>query len=143
MKTKTLIFILGIILINILVTKAQPGDKIQSLRIAIYTEELQLTSDEAKVFWPIFNEYSQKVQKLKNELKQERTKYGAIKNLSNTEAMEAINKFLEYEQKELDLRKEYMNKLAKVIPPQKILKIHRAEARFKKALLEQLKQTMD
>jgi len=143
MKTRALKLIIAIAFLSISQLKAQPGDRIQSLRIAIYTEELQLTSEEAKVFWPIFNEYSQKLQKLKNDLKQERIKYGAIKNLSNSEATEAINKFLEFEQKELDLRKEYMNKLAKVIPPQKILKMHKAEARFKKALLDQIKDAND
>jgi hypothetical protein len=112
-------------------------------RIAIYTEELNLTADEAKVFWPLFNEYSQKQKELKMQSNELKMKYGNMNNISNNEAIEAINKFLELEQKELDLKKEYMNKIARVIPPQKALRINKAEQRFKKALLEQIKDMRD
>ena len=35
-------------------------DKIESQKIAFITQKLSLTSDEAKVFWPIYNEYKTK-----------------------------------------------------------------------------------
>jgi len=143
MKTKIILIVLLITFTGIIKSNSQPRDKIESLRIAIYTEELELTSDEAKVFWPIFNEYSSKLKLIKKEFNLEKQKYGAIKNLSNSQAQEAIAKFLEFEQRELDLKKDYMNKLMKVIPPQKVLKLHKAEQRFKKALLDQIRDAGD
>ena len=43
-------------------TMAQRHDrkKIESLRIAYLTEELDLSTAEAKDFWPVFNEFENK-----------------------------------------------------------------------------------
>lgn len=142
MKTIKLSTIALLIFVSFTVV-AQPRDKIASLRIAIYTQELNLTADEAKVFWPVFNEYSEKQRELKNKANQLRANYLNKSNISNTEAIEAINEFLELEQKELELKEEYMMKLTKIIPPQKVLRIEKAEIRFKKALLQEIKDMRD
>ena len=50
--------------------KAQdPGDetraeKIQSLKIAFITQKLQLTTDEAEKFWPVYNQYDNEIRSL-------------------------------------------------------------------------------
>ena len=45
---------------------AQTGmDKIKSLKIAFITERLNLSSDEAAVFWPVYNEHEDAIEKLR------------------------------------------------------------------------------
>ncbi|MBL6963950.1 MAG: hypothetical protein ISR55_09005 [Bacteroidetes bacterium] len=119
---------------------AQPGNRIKSLKIAIYTEELNLTSMEAQKFWPIFNEYESKLADLRNEMKNSKMQYKGKEGLSEKEAEAALDSYLNFKQNQLDLEKEYMLRLKAVIPVKKIISIPKAENRFKKALLTEIKK---
>ena len=49
--------------------KAQDGDKtraekIEALKIAFITQKLQLTTDEAQKFWPVYNQYENEIRSL-------------------------------------------------------------------------------
>ncbi len=102
-------------------TKAQdPGDetraeKIQSLKIAFITQKLQLTTDEAEKFWPIYNQYD-------NEIRNLNKNAPAIEN----------------EEKLLNIRKKYMSSFEKVISPQKVNKLFNAESDFRAILIRRL-----
>ena len=39
------------------------GDDIKAVRVAFMTDKLKLTSDEAKKFWPVYNNYMQEKRK--------------------------------------------------------------------------------
>lgn len=40
-------------------------EKLEALKIAFITEKLSLTTKEAQNFWPVYNEYSQKIEKIR------------------------------------------------------------------------------
>jgi len=44
-------------------------EKIEAQRVAFITQELDLTPDEAKVFWPVYNEYDAKRHEFKKTFK--------------------------------------------------------------------------
>ena len=53
------------------ISTAQPGsgkEKIESLKIAFITKRLDLTSKEAQQFWPLYNEYNDKIKAIKKNL---------------------------------------------------------------------------
>jgi len=50
--------------------KKQNREKIKSLKIAFFTEKLDLSSEEAKAFWPMYNEHEEKIEAFR---KRERT----------------------------------------------------------------------
>jgi hypothetical protein len=119
---------------------AQEGEKIKSLRIATYTDVLKLTPQEAKVFWPVFEEYQKKLKDIQMQEKIERNQ--AVKNwnlLTDTEASVLLDKMIEFEQKQVDLKKQYIDEFKKVLPVKKVLLLRKAELQFKKALLEKIK----
>ena len=142
MKRKTY---LGIIMLIVLgsfakMVFAQDGERIKSLRIAIYTEILHLSPQEAKVFWPVFEEYQKKLKDIQQQEKKERNQTVKSWNLlTDAEATQLLDKMLEYEQKEIDLKKQYIEEFKKVIPVKKVLLLRKAEMQFKKALLEKIK----
>jgi hypothetical protein len=122
--------------------QAQDAEKIRSLRIAIYTDVLKLTPSEAKLFWPVFEEYQKKTNELKYAEKRNRDE--AARNysmLTDAEAQTVLNKMIGFEQKQLDLKKEYLEEFKKVLPIKKVLLLQKAELQFKKALLEKIKNT--
>lgn len=49
-------------------TQAQSKDeRLQSLKIAYITKELNLTAEEAKQFWPVYNKYFEEVKKARHD----------------------------------------------------------------------------
>lgn len=121
---------------------AQPGnpgerdERIQTYRIAVYTEVLQLTPEEAQNFWPLYNEYTDKREAMQRELRAGRQ----IDAMSDTEVENYIQKFYEVRQRELDLEKELGQKLRKVLPARKIAKLPMAEREFREALVRKLQE---
>jgi len=122
--------------------KAQGGERIQSMRIAVFTNILNLTPAEAKVFWPVYNEYQQKVQEIRDQERTERQEaIRNYKNISDNELSATVDKMFVNEQKLLDLKKSYYQEFKKILPMKKVVLINRAENQFKKMLLEKLKQS--
>jgi len=61
---KTTLLVIIAILGSMLKSNAQANERIQSLKIAIFTEELKLSATEAQKFWPIYNEYDAKLSEI-------------------------------------------------------------------------------
>jgi hypothetical protein len=115
-------------------------DNIESMKIAFLTNKLDLTPDEAQKFWPVYNQYQDKLHELRKQRRM--NERGAKKNLdelSDKEIEQAIEDDLASRQKELDLQKEYNTKFQAVLPIRKVSKLYAAEEQFKIVLLDKLK----
>ncbi len=128
--------ILALLLVGIVgssfAQNARLQEKIKSMRIALFTERLQLTPEEAQQFWPLFNQYEADKKKL-------RTSYNlpaSMDNLTDAQADEAILASLEIEEKEVGLKRKSYGKLKSVLSAQKIAKLQKAEREFKERILE-------
>jgi hypothetical protein len=113
-------------------------ENIEAQKVAYITTQLNLTADEAKVFWPVYNEYSTKAEALRKEFRSA-NKNNSADSLSDAKAKERITAQLKMEQDLLDLKKEYSAKFLAVLPATKVLKLQKAEMDFKKVLLKMLK----
>jgi hypothetical protein len=132
------------------IVKAQPGpggdkkEKIAAIKIGYLTKELELTSDEAKVFWPVYNQFDAEMEVIRKSRLTELM--GAKINfdeLSDADVAKIIDNEMANQQKELDIRKKYNVEFKKVLPVKKVAKFWVAEQKFKLYLLEQLKQNGD
>jgi predicted ATPase with chaperone activity len=139
---RSLIFTTLIFTLLPLVSVAQQGrgkeaieDRIRAQRIAVFTDVLKLTSTEAEGFWPIYNQFIEDREKIQDQQKSIRRD-----NLSDADSEEQLRKHFELRQKELDLEKELVQKLRKVIPLQKVLKIPDAEREFRKTVIERVRE---
>lgn len=114
---------------------AQGGkrEKIEALRVAFITKELNLSSEESQKFWPLYNEYQDKLKAARHELKAHRAEFG-----SDKEAQEFLDAELLYRQRELSFYKQYYDKFKQVLPLKKVAELRHAEEEFKKELLKQL-----
>jgi Spy/CpxP family protein refolding chaperone len=124
-------------------SKERPSkEKINSLKIAYITEKLELTSDEAQKFWPIYNEFETKKDLLFAEKRQLRKvkKENVDENLSDEEIEKSITSKFKIEQKELDLDKEYFSNFKEVLPLTKVNKLYHAQEQFKKELLQKIRK---
>jgi hypothetical protein len=86
-------------------------------KVAIITQAMQFTQEQADAFWPVYREYDLEMTKLNDMrvalLQDYAANYG---NMTDEKAGEIIAKSIEFQQKRLDLRKTYFKKFEKVIP---------------------------
>lgn len=121
---------------------AQPGtkrDKIEALRVSFISSKVSLTTQETQLFWPLYNEYNDKLDALKKTFRQQFVKDVDFNAMSDKEADAYLSAELLVKQKEYELSKEYHEKFKKVVPVKKIVLIRRAEEEFRKELIKNIK----
>src|SRR5690554_5067579 len=138
MIKKNKIVLALLLLAGILGAKAQDRpdwDKIKSLKIAFITEQLELTTEEAQSFWPIYNDYEAKKHGF---YKKENSEIGALIKrldaLSEAEARTLLSQMIKLEEEKQKAEKDYIEKVAKSISPKKAIKLLRSEDDFKRRL---------
>jgi hypothetical protein len=115
-------------------------ERLKSLQIAFISNKLDLTTQEAEKFWPIFNQFENRQIELR---KQKRLIMFNLKNASGISDKEMMKMIDDSENIETDIqnnRKNFVRNLQGVISPQKILLLKQADEDFKKTLLKQFKQ---
>jgi Spy/CpxP family protein refolding chaperone len=81
-------------------------------------QNLELTSEQAKVFWPIYDEYDQALAEITNERLQNISEYMVNYNdLDSAKAESLLRKALDLDQKKLDVQNKYYEKFIAVLPP--------------------------
>ena len=114
--------------------KRQGLENFRAKRIAYFTKEISLTEDDAKEFWPIFNELEQKKfdinRNMRVEIRKIRDAQKAGKNVSDLEYDKLINIIIDAKEKDVDVEKEYIKKMRKILSPEKVFKYQRAEYKF-------------
>lgn len=118
--------------------------KIESQKIAFITKALDLSSEEAQVFWPVYNDFSDEMKTIREKRREVFSK--ARKNRSSLTDKEIgiINdERLKMEQESLDLKVKYNKEFQKVISNKQISALYHAEEEFKKELLHRIKKGKD
>jgi len=98
------------------------GTKLEALKIAYLTKKLDLTTEEAQRFWPVYNKYIEEIRGVKREQKQ--------KNLSELDA----------EDKMLNIRKKYNSEFSRALTPEKANNFFRSEKEFGNFIQRELQQ---
>lgn len=110
-------------------------EKIEALRIAFLTRYLDLSSEEAQKFWPVYN-------KMQDELKVVLDKEKDLRNgkkiddMTDEELTKMIAAHFENEQKILDIKKKYAEEFKKVLSLKKVALLADAENEFKREMLK-------
>ena len=111
-------------------------DMIEAQKVAYITQQLDLTPKESQTFWPVYNEYQDKLRELNKAHRMKTEAYAAIINPTEKQAEEIVDAQIIHEQSILDIKKSYLIQFKTVLPEVKIVKLYKAEADFKKFLLD-------
>lgn len=118
---------------------AQKGERLEAMKIGFITERLNLTADEAKVFWPVYNKFTEELKKLRLSTKGKITEEMAdMPNMNDTEAEKVLADMVNFKINEAELIKKYAAEFKKVLPIKKVVLLFKAENDFKRELLKQL-----
>lgn len=115
---------------------------INRTRIALISEKLKLTPEQAEKFWPIYREFTEHRMELRKQLREaERTQDPAKPKPERDQ--ELIKLALQLKQQNVDLEKNYSERLLKVISAQQLLTLPKAEEEFRRMLLQRLQERED
>lgn len=118
---------------------AQNGQDVESVRIAFLTRRLQLTPEEAKVFWPVYDAYQAENKEIKRSLRLEkRNARESFAEMSDKEVEEVVERMVDLKRRELDVFLKYHEQFKSVLPIKKVAKLYKAEQEFTKILLKRL-----
>ncbi len=137
----------AIILLASIITSAQPPqdrmeerkEEIEAMKIGFLTKRLDLSPEEAKTFWPVYNQFQNELVKLRksrrNERKEARDEFD---NMTDKDVEKLVDGEIAYRQQELDVMKKYHGQFKQVLPVKKVALLYRTEEEFKRELLQRL-----
>jgi hypothetical protein len=120
--------------------REQEAERIAAYRIAFFTRRLDLTPGEAEKFWPVYNDYESR----KNKLQQERAVLLRYinqneSNMSDEELLKSADRLVAFQGEEAALTLELHGKLKTILPPVKVLRVYQTEQMFRNQLLNDLR----
>ena len=114
-------------------------EKLNNYKIGFFTKKLNLTSEEAEKFWPIYNDYQSQRNIIQIEkLKLNRNFNQNESSLSNSQLEEIGDKYVDCLVRESTLAVSFHKKLKEVLPPAKVIMYYQAENQYKIQLLNEL-----
>jgi hypothetical protein len=138
---KKYIYLVAIIATISLNAMAQKGERLEAMKIGFITERLNLSSDEAKIFWPVYNKFTDDLKKLRQSTKGKiAEEMSDMPAMTDAEAEKVLNDMVSFKINEAELLKKYATEFKKVLPVKKVVLLFKAENDFKRELLKKLSQ---
>lgn len=114
-------------------------EAIETMKISFITKRLNLTPEEAKVFWPVYNQYESELETLRNNHRKEmEAAKEDFSNLTDKNIEKMVDSQIAFKQSEIDIMKKYHIKFKQVLPVKKVAMLYRAEEDFKRMLLKKI-----
>lgn len=96
------------------------GGRVYTLMVAYLTKELNLTTEEAQKFWPIYNQYRSEIRKTRVD--------GKTNKKTEIEIDESL----------LNIRKRYEGEFTKAVSKEKVNRLFKAERQFATVIQREL-----
>ncbi|MBS1529376.1 MAG: hypothetical protein JSU01_03635 [Bacteroidetes bacterium] len=111
----------------------QRQSRIEQVRESYLSRRLALTPAESVRFWPLYRQYQDALTAIRNKIR--------INNSSRQpNGEQQIENNLQYQTDLLNVRKYYTNEFLKIMPPEKVSEMTKAEREFEDELIKQLKE---
>lgn len=112
-------------------------EAIEARKISYITTKLSLTPEEAREFWPIYNEYTQKVENLSQNFRSQQDRLPEPEDMNKEEAAQYVEAELTRFEDAAALRREYAEKMRSVISIQQLALLYDAERSFNRMLFRE------
>ena len=116
-------------------------DKIYADKKLIVAENMELTEEEAKGFWPVYQAYQEDLHKINDRMAKVINEYAVAYNkgaLLDKTARQLIDEAIEIDIDEAKLKKSYVPKLSKVLPGVKVARYLQIENKVRAIVRHEL-----
>jgi hypothetical protein len=95
---------------------------------AMIAEVMEFTQEESEVFWPLYNEFQEKLYTANTKYLKIVNEFAAsYENMTDEKALDLMKRLNAYEAEVLKLKKTYIKKFSNILPPTKVLRYFQAE----------------
>lgn len=95
---------------------------------AMIAEVMTFSQEESDLFWPMFNEFQEKLYTTNTKYVKIVNEFAAnYENMSDERASDLMKRLFAYDAEVLKLKKSYIKKFSKILPPAKVLRYFQAE----------------
>jgi hypothetical protein len=112
---------------------------IRADKVEVVSQEMQLSPEEAKAFWPLYNKYDADLTKLNDQrvalLREYADNYN---NLTNDQVQSLARRSFDLEKQRLNLREDYFKKISRAVSPKTAARFAQVEDRIDMLLNLQL-----
>ncbi|MGA9325285.1 MAG: hypothetical protein WBV47_04490 [Salegentibacter sp.] len=109
-------------------------ERIKALKTAFITQEMELNNQEAKKFWPIYDQYEAKRRDL---FHREHIDFSNLSCMTAEEAEAQLQEFVEIEKEEYLLKKKLFADLKQIFTAKEIVKLQKLEDEFHRKLIRE------
>lgn len=130
------------------VLKAQPPqapfrERMEAARVAYITRSMQLSPQEARIFWPLHDAYIEKIKAQRQARIEGRRDPLNFDEMSDAEINKFLDRRLDLADAAMKARKEFINQLRKELSPRKAAMFIRAEDDFQRDVVDRLRPDDD
>ena len=114
-------------------------EKIKAMKVAFFTQELEMSPEMAQKFWPVYNRY----ECLRRDLHQREDVDLNLRNieaLSEAKAEEMLEEYLAVEKEEFEVKKDLFEDLKELFTAKEIIKLHKVESDFNRKLMREYRE---
>ena len=105
--------------------------QIMTAKRAAYAQAMQLTDDESRAFWPIYDEHEAKVKKIDGQVIQLANDYVAkYSTMTDADARRMLAATMKLDRERMDSEQATTKKVAKAVPAIKALRYAQVESRI-------------
>ncbi len=115
-------------------------EKIRAAKVGLITNRLNLSEEQAKTFWVVYDEFDKKRTEIRKSVRQMTAESRNI-TASDDKILADIKEVLSLKQKEVDLEKEYLSKFLKTINVRQLSELFKTEQLFNQMLVKKLNRT--
>lgn len=120
--------------------KEEWREKMESARVAFLTSELDLTVQEAEVFWPVYNDIQKEQRAAFKDVMAAKMALGkALKDGTPANEIDVLlNSYIQAKEDVQAIESQSVDKYRKVLPAEKVAKLFLAEEKFKNRQIRDL-----
>jgi hypothetical protein len=105
------------------------GGKVEALRAAFIEKKLQLSPGASDKFWPVYNEYNDKIREIRRSLMRSYSRYG--ENPTEKEAEEIAKAEIKTRLAEYEVHAAYGERIRAILGNSQYIKLRLAEEEFR------------
>lgn len=138
---KLFTFITILILASVTAKAQDPTamEKIEAAKIALITERLELTPDQAEKFWPIYREYADQRRQLTSEFQDLKRNFDP-NNATEEENKKILAQGQQLRQRQLTLEQTYTDRMQQVVTTRQLMNLRKAEDDFRQMLIQRIRE---
>ena len=121
--------------------KSQRKEKIETLRIAFFTEKLEMNKEESTAFFALHNNLEESIADLKKEYKHLRTKRDDD-SISDKEYALGVTQRAEFKKQEIDLNSSFILECFDILDAKRAIAIPEIKKNFRKEILAKRNKTV-